>query len=102
MSLLPSVNVGHMQVQIPHMGESMAGHRTPCNLAIVRTLMIRVVSTVWLVFTPGLFNLKRFTTKRAHKTTLGNHRISPMFGLMVFAHTVNTRGIACHKQYRKP
>ena len=79
-----------MHVQIPHTGESMAGHWTPCNPAIVRTLMIRVVSTVWLVFTPSFFNLKRFTTKRSHKTALGDYRISPMFGPMMLAHTVNT------------
>ena len=90
MSLLTSVNVGHVQVQVPHMGESMAGHWTPCNPAIIRTFTIRVVSTIGFVFPPCLLDLKRFPTKWANKTTLRNHRISTMFGLVVLAHNMNT------------
>ena len=90
LSLLPAMDVRHMHIQIPHMGERMIGHWTPSNPAIVWTFPIRVLSTIWLVLTPCHFYLKGFPTKRANKTAWGNHRISPMLGLVVLMHGVST------------
>ena len=102
MSLLPSVNVGHVQVQVPHMGESMVGHRTPCNPAMIRTFMIRVVSTVGLVFPPCLFNLKRIYHKMGKQNHLGEPPNQPHvwpYGACAYCEHLN---IACHTLDRKP
>ena len=90
MSLLPSVNVGHVQVQIPHMGESMVSHRTPCNPAMIRTFMIRVVSTVGLVF-PHVFLTWKDLPQNGHtKLPWGTTESAPCLALMVLVHTVGT------------
>ena len=90
-SLLPSVDVRHMKIQVPHMGERMISRRTTHNPAIERTFAIRAVGTIGLVFHPGLFDLITLTSKRANETSLdlGSH-LSTMLGLMVLTHPLGT------------
>ena len=86
-SLLPSVEVGHMKIQVSHTGEWMISRWTTHNPTIERSLMIRVVGTIWLMFHPGLLDLISLTTERANEPSmyLGGS-LSTMLGLMVLMH----------------
>ena len=85
--LLPSVEVGHMKIQVPHTGEQMISGWTTHNPTIERSLMIRVVGTIWLMFHPGILDMISLTTERANKPSmyLGSS-LSTMLGLMVLTH----------------
>ena len=86
-SLLPSMEVGHMKIQVPHMGEWMISRWTTLNSTIERSLMIRVVGTIWLMFHPGLLDPVSLTTERANKPSLYlGSSLSTMLGLMVLMH----------------
>ena len=89
--LLPSMEVGHMKIQVPHMGEWMIGRWTTHNPAIERTLAIRVVRTIGLVFHQGLLYLITLTTERANEPSLdlGSH-LSTILGPMVLTHPLGT------------
>ena len=70
-----------MKIQVPHMGEWMISRWTTRNPTIERTLAIRVVRTIGLVFHPGLLDLISLTTERANEPSLdlGSH-LSTMLG----------------------
>ena len=87
LSLLPSMEVGHMKIQVPHTGEWMISRWTTHSPTIERSLMIRVVRTIWLMFHPGLLNLVPLTTERANKPSLSlGSSLSTMLSLMVLMH----------------
>ena len=85
--LLPSMEVGHMKIQVPHTGEWMIGGWTTRNPTIERSLTIRVVGTIWLMFFPGLLDPVSLTTERANEPSLYlGGSLSTMLGLMVLMH----------------
>ena len=85
--LLPSMEVGHMKSQVPHMGEWMISGWMTCNPTIERSLMIRVVRTIWLMFHPGFLDPVSLTTERANEPFLFlDGSLSTMIGLMVLMH----------------
>ena len=87
LSLLPSMEVGHMKIQVPHMGERMISRWTTLNPAIERTLAIRVVRTIGLVFHPVLLDLISLTTERANEPSLYlGGSLSTMLDLIVLTH----------------
>ena len=76
-----------MKIQVPHMGEWMISGWTTRNPAIERTLAIKVVRTIGLVFHPGLLDLIFLTTERANEPSLYlGGSLSTMLGLMVLMH----------------
>ena len=78
--LLPPMNSRHMVIQVANSGEGMIRHRTPSNPTKIRTLSVRIISTIWLVLTPCLFDLETFVTEWTNESTFRHHRISPMLG----------------------
>ena len=89
-SLLPPMNGCHMTIKVTNPGEGMVCHRTSSDPTKRRPLSVRVISTIWLVLTPCLFDLKTFATKWANKSAWRHHRISPMLGLVVLVHGLST------------
>ena len=90
-SLLPSVEVGHVKIQVPHTDEWMISRWTAHNPTIERTLVISVVGTIGLVFHPGLLDLISLTTERANEPSLDlGSCLSTMFGPMVLTHPLGT------------
>ena len=76
-----------MKIQVPHKGEWMISRWTTHNPTIERTLAIRVVGTIGLVFHPGLLDLISLTTERANEPSLYlGGSLSTMLGLMVLMH----------------
>ena len=88
--LLPPMNSRHMVIQVANPGEGMICHRTPSNPTKIRTLSVRIISTIWLVLTPCLFDLETFVTEWTNESTFRNHRICPMLGLVVVTHGLST------------
>ena len=64
--------------------------RTASNPTIVRTLLIRVSRTIWLVLHPTLLNSVHLTTVRAHETLIHFRSVSTMRGLLVLLHPLRT------------
>ena len=89
-SLLPPMNGCHMVIKVMNPGEGMVCHSTSSDPTKIRPLSVRVISTIWLVLTPCLFDLKLFATKWAYKSAWRHHRISPMLGLVVLVHGLST------------
>ena len=76
-----------MKIQVPHMGEWMISRWTTHNPTIERSLAIRLVRTIELVFHPGLLDLISLTTERANEPSLYlGGSLSTMLGLMVLTH----------------
>ena len=85
------MGVGHMKIQVPHMGEWMISGWTARNPTIERTLVIRVVGTIGLVFHPALLDLITLTTERANEPSLNlGSCLSTMLGPMVLMHPLGT------------
>ena len=61
--LLPPMNSHHMVIQVANPGEGMICCRTPSNPTKIRPLFVRIISTIWLVLTPCLFDLETFVTE---------------------------------------
>ena len=89
-SLLPAMDARHMHIKITYPSEVMVGHRTPSYPTKIWPFSVRVISTIWLVLTPCLFDLKAFATKWAKKSAWRHHRIGPMLGLVVLVHGLST------------
>ena len=89
-SLLPPMDACHMHIKITYPGEGMVGHQTPSDTTKIWTFLVRVSSTIWLVLTLCLFDLKAFVTKWAYKSAWRHHRIGPMLGLVVLVHGLST------------
>ena len=89
-SLLPPMNSRHMTIKVTDPGEGMVCHGTSGDPTKIRPFSVRVISTIWLVLTPCLFDPKTFATKWAYKSTLRHYRISPMLGLVVLVHGLST------------
>ena len=89
-SLLPPMNDHHMTIKVTNPGEGMVCHGTSSDPTKIRPFSVRVISTIWLVLTPCLFDLKTFATKWANKSAWRHHRISPMLGLVVLVHGLST------------
>ena len=68
----------------------MVCRHTSSDPTKIRPLSVRIISTIWLVLCPCLFDLKLFATKWAFKTAWWHHRISPMLGLVVVVHGLST------------
>ena len=80
------MHVGQVEVQVPHMGEWVIHCRTASDPTIIRTLVIRIIRTIWLVFCPTLLDPICLTTVRAHETLIQLRCISTMLGLPVLLH----------------
>ena len=89
-TLLPPMNSHHMVIQVANPGEGMIRRRTPSNPAKIRTLLVRIISTIWLVLTPCLFDWETFVTEWTNESTFRHHRISPTLGPVVVAHGLST------------
>ena len=59
-----------MKIQVPHMGEWMISGWTVRNPTIERSLMTRVVGTIWLMFHSGFLDPVSLTTERANEPSL--------------------------------
>ena len=103
-SLLPSLHVRHMEVEVPHMGERVASRWTSSNPTIIRTFPVRAVRTIPFVLPPCLFNLICLPTEWTNIPTLGDCCVCTMFSMVVLTHDEST-GIllpadrACHPGY---
>ena len=76
---------------------------SPQPYTIERTLVIRVVGTIGLVFYPGLFNLVTLTTERADEPSLDlGSWISTMLGPMVLTHPHGYWHTPDHSQKMQP
>ena len=89
-SLLPPMNDHHMIIKVTNPGKGMVCHHTSSDPTKIRPFLVRVISTIWLVLTPCLFDLKTFATKWANKSAWRHRRISPMLGLVVLVHGLST------------
>ena len=78
------------QLRLQILGKGWSGHGTPSNPTKIRTLLVRIISTIWLVLTPCLFDLETFVTKWTNESAFRHHQISPMLGLVVLVHGLST------------
>ena len=92
-----------MLVQIPHACERMVGGWTPSYPAIIRTLMVRIVRTIGLVFHPGLLDLVALTTKGTDIPSLDLGRcLNTILGPLVLMHSPEYRNTPDHSQGIQP
>ena len=75
-----------MEVEVPHTDEGVICCRTASDPAIKRTLITRVIQTIWLVFCPTFLEPVLLTTIRATEILIQLRCVSTMFCLMVLLH----------------
>ena len=79
-----------MEVEVSHSGKRMVCCRAASDPAIMRTLAVRVLCTIWLVFSPAFLNSVPLTTVRTDKMFIHLGGISTMLGLLVLFHPLCT------------